>query len=200
MAGRHKKFNEKEVLVLAMDTFWSKGYEATSLDDLLAAMNVNKGSLYHTFGNKKQLFTRALEFFAEDVLKMLEAQFEKTDNPVAVIKDFYLDMCGPGSASNFKKGCLLSNSVTELALVRTDLETYAANQLMKMETLFCQELKKGQQRNVLNRNIDAGMLAKQLMNFWHGIHVTMRIYNCPDDLQQIVDDFFDMALNRTTPT
>ena len=56
MAGRHRKFDEDTVLKQATEVFWTKGYESATTEDLLTAMNLNKGSLYNAFGNKKQLF------------------------------------------------------------------------------------------------------------------------------------------------
>ena len=55
MAGI-KQFDRHEVLDRAMAVFWKRGYEATSIQDLLEATGINRGSLYATFGNKQQLF------------------------------------------------------------------------------------------------------------------------------------------------
>ena len=62
-AGRPKDFDETAVLDKAIDIFWKKGYEATSLEELLAAMGMGKGSMYHNFGNKREVFKLALNRF-----------------------------------------------------------------------------------------------------------------------------------------
>ena len=58
---RPKEFNPDDALEKAMQVFWHKGYEATSMEDLLTAMDLNRGSLYDTFGDKRQLFLKAID-------------------------------------------------------------------------------------------------------------------------------------------
>jgi len=58
-----KCYNENEVLDNAMKAFWSKGYEATSLRDLVKATGINRGSLYNAFPGKRALFMRALDHY-----------------------------------------------------------------------------------------------------------------------------------------
>ena len=59
--SRPKEFNPDEALEKAMQVFWHKGYEATSMEDLLNAMDINRGSLYATFGGKRALFLKAMD-------------------------------------------------------------------------------------------------------------------------------------------
>src|SRR6202011_688874 len=62
MAGV-KQFDRDEVLDRAMAAFWTRGYEATSIDDLVQATGIGRGSLYGTFGDKRQLFLAALDHY-----------------------------------------------------------------------------------------------------------------------------------------
>ena len=63
--GRPRAFREDKALDAAMRVFWEKGYEGASLDDLTGAMRINRSSLYSSFGDKEQLFTRAIAHYAE---------------------------------------------------------------------------------------------------------------------------------------
>jgi AcrR family transcriptional regulator len=63
--GRPRQFDAEEALDRALEVFWRKGYEGTSLPDLTAAMGINRPSLYATFGNKEDLFGKALDRYAE---------------------------------------------------------------------------------------------------------------------------------------
>lgn len=63
--GRAREFDADEGLERAMTVFWRKGYEGTSLSDLTEAMGVNRPSLYATYGNKEELFRKALERYGE---------------------------------------------------------------------------------------------------------------------------------------
>src|SRR5882762_7155245 len=73
--ARPRSFDEEKVLRAARDQFWTLGYAATSLDDLMAATGLGKGSLYGAFGSKRELFLRVLDEYCaravEDVSKAL---------------------------------------------------------------------------------------------------------------------------------
>jgi AcrR family transcriptional regulator len=63
--GRARTFDADEALDRAMTVFWSKGYEGTSLSDLTEAMGISRPSLYAAYGNKEELFRKALERYGE---------------------------------------------------------------------------------------------------------------------------------------
>ena len=64
MAGI-KRFDKDNVPDRAMRVFWERGYEANSIDDLLKATGINRGSLYGTFGDRRSLFLSALDRYVE---------------------------------------------------------------------------------------------------------------------------------------
>src|SRR4051812_13303502 len=63
--GRPRGFDVEQAIHRALKVFWRKGYEGTSLDDLTASMKINRPSLYAAFGNKENLFRRALQRYSE---------------------------------------------------------------------------------------------------------------------------------------
>ncbi len=71
MAGRPKEFDQQVALERAMKTFWANGYEATSVQDLLDAMEINRGSMYDTFGDKHALFSAAFDHYGRKFLQSL---------------------------------------------------------------------------------------------------------------------------------
>ena len=62
---RPREFNETDALQSAMNCFWQRGYEATSMRDLAASMGMSAPSLYNAFGDKQALFARALELYLD---------------------------------------------------------------------------------------------------------------------------------------
>ena len=72
-----KQFDTDEALAKAMNAFWARGYEATSVQDLVACMGINRGSLYATFGDNRQLFIQALRRYDAQHREAWVAALEK---------------------------------------------------------------------------------------------------------------------------
>ena len=68
--GRPRKLSREAILEIAMDVFWKKGYEATSIADILSATGLHKGSLYQTFNDKKTLFIATLDHYLGQMYRL----------------------------------------------------------------------------------------------------------------------------------
>ena len=90
--ARPKAFDEEVVLDRAVEVFWAKGYEATSIQDLVDAMGIQRGSLYATFGGKHQLFLTALDRYGEVVVKKLLAILESKPSALESIEQFFAQL------------------------------------------------------------------------------------------------------------
>ena len=91
--GRPREFDEERVLEAAMNAFWNKGYEATSLAELCRVTGLNKGSLYQAFGDKHQLFMRALHHYADMEYREVMAAAMQFDSPLARIRAVVRKIC-----------------------------------------------------------------------------------------------------------
>jgi TetR/AcrR family transcriptional repressor of nem operon len=185
-AGRPKDFDEAAVLDKAVELFWKKGYEATSLEQLLAAMGMGKGSMYHNFGNKREVFKLTLNRFSQKFIGWLDTELTKAKDPIAFIKDYFRGIPKQG-ADDHKKGCFLGNTVAELACIDPGLEKLAAEHLERMEGIFYKHIKNAQQLGKLKSKEDARLLARHLINLWNGLNITRRMYSSPKDLVPLVE-------------
>ena len=119
----------------ALLLFWRKGYQATSLPDLLAAMGISRSSLYAAYGDKRTLFLECLDLFAERTHAVL-SHARETRTPLDALQSFFerhLDGPGRGRAS---LGCLLVNTVLEMTGVDDPLGDRASEHLAGIERLF----------------------------------------------------------------
>lgn len=139
--GRPRTFDKDAVLALARDAFWTKGYEATSLDDLMRATGLGKGSLYAAFGDKHRLFLDVLEGYSAWRLEGVRAAL-RGDGPALARLHAFFRVDGAASARSLAaaRGCLLVNSTTEVAshdeAVRTlSRRTYGAVEDMLTDTV-----------------------------------------------------------------
>src|SRR5258708_2903204 len=86
--GRPKAFDEDKVIDSAVDCFWSRGYETTSVRDLAERMGIGGASLYNTYGDKRTLFTKALERYANRSMRERIARLEAAHRPKQAIRAF----------------------------------------------------------------------------------------------------------------
>src|SRR6185312_10353403 len=90
--ARPRAFDEAQVLGAAADVFWAKGYEATSTRDLSAVTGLTTSSIYAAFGDKRELFHRALDHYLTQTLRANIARLEQGASPSRAIADFFLDI------------------------------------------------------------------------------------------------------------
>ena len=89
---RPREFDRDEVLDRAMRVFWEKGYAATSTDDLLAAMNIGRQSLYNAFGDKRRLYLEALERYQANSTSGHLGRLNGAASPLAGIEALLLGL------------------------------------------------------------------------------------------------------------
>src|ERR1700749_457432 len=80
--GRPREYDTEAAVERAMQVFWSRGYHATALPDLLRATKLSRGSLYAAFGDKHALFLRALDRYIADALALMEDDLDPRHEPV----------------------------------------------------------------------------------------------------------------------
>ncbi|WP_243789559.1 TetR/AcrR family transcriptional regulator [Saccharopolyspora gloriosae] len=115
MAGR-KQFDVDTALDGAMHVFWEHGYAEASLNRLLTATGLGRGSLYSTFGGKEQLFRLSLQRYAELFgSRLTQALREHPDDPVAAIRAFYDAVLDRLANPEVPAGCLITRLAAETA-------------------------------------------------------------------------------------
>jgi len=110
MAGRPKSFDNDTAIDAFVEVFWSRGYEATSIDDLQAAVGIKRGSFYGAFGNKESAFIAAMERYVEEVSKLVVGDLENNPDPRAALSGM-LRQVGAFMTGNNGRGCLLLSSL-----------------------------------------------------------------------------------------
>ncbi|WP_291131617.1 TetR/AcrR family transcriptional regulator [Flavobacterium sp. UBA7682] len=185
MAGRPKIFNEEEVLGKAINIFWNNGYEATSTESLVTGMELNRGSLYHTFGSKKELFAKSIDLFANNSTKAIEQLIHDSVNPVEGIKKFFMSLAS-SSMEEHNKGCFMCNTIAELNNIDQELTSKASGNLKKLENVFLKYIEVAKNNKQLTTKEDSKVLARYLLNLWNGINITRRIYKDKNELEPLI--------------
>jgi AcrR family transcriptional regulator len=129
---RPRKFDESDVVAAARDEFWSRGYAATSIDDLSTATGLGKGSLYGAFGDKHGLYLRALDDYIGTALGRITAQLRDPKYAAYDRLTRYLrGQVKEIAADTSRRGCMMAKSAAELsatddAVQRAVEQAYAA--------------------------------------------------------------------------
>src|SRR6201986_5013095 len=105
--GRPRSFDTEAAVERAMNEFWSRGYHATALPDLLRATKLSRGSLYAAFGDKHALFLRALDRYIADALARMEDELDPRHRPVDGLRAYLAGYAGRTSRADGRRGCLL---------------------------------------------------------------------------------------------
>lgn len=108
-AGRPRQFDYDKALDQAMHVFWTKGFEGTSMPDLTNAMNMNRPSIYAAFGNKEELFRKALERYAENSREAFEELLAAPKLSEA-IENFMVATATKLGCTESPRGCLAVQS------------------------------------------------------------------------------------------
>jgi len=185
MRGRPSIFDNDTIIKKAQQVFWTKGYTATSLDDLLQAMGIGSGSFYHQFkGGKKELFSLALKQ-RRAAFREFEERLHKAEFPVELIRDFFLGIARTDLGSHVC-GCLISNTVVEMASLDADLEREAVAIMKDVEQLYTNAIKAAQQNGQLSNQTDPSLLGRYLITFYNGLNITRRMYPDQDQLSALI--------------
>jgi TetR/AcrR family transcriptional regulator, transcriptional repressor for nem operon len=169
-----KDFDEDVVIDRATKVFWAKGYEATSISDLVEAMQINKGSLYNAFGSKAALFTRSLLKYDLENRQAAMEQLESLDNPQLAIKALFDSIIKESSADKERKGCLLVNTALDLPNQPPEIQRIVSSAMLDFENFFKRLVKLGQQRGVFAGDLNAKETAQWLVSQVVGLRVLSR--------------------------
>lgn len=169
--ARPREFDVDAAIERAMQVFWAKGYESTSLDDLCKATGIGRSSLYAAFGDKHSLYLRALDRYEEGtaarVATALARPLPFQDAIAAFVSDVIDEIvAGPG-----RRGCFIGNCAVELA--RQDRRTAARvrRSLERIQAAFRDALARARTRGEIAARADIDALARFLTAGMQGLRV-----------------------------
>jgi len=183
--ARSKEFEESAVLDKAMRLFWEQGYEKTSMNDLVEHMGIHRRSLYDTFGDKHQLFIKAVDRFENKTSASLSAGVRRSKTASEALR-FVFDFMIIGE-ENTPPGCLMVNSAVELATRDHLIDTKTTEAFAATEQLLQDIVVWGQQDGEFTLELEAGELAQYLHNVGVGLRVLARTSASKEKLYGIVD-------------
>lgn len=184
--GRPRAFDADVALDKALALFWRKGYEGTSLSDLTEAMGINRPSLYAAFGNKEELFRKALDRYIEKTGGvMLGALAQPTAREAAAHLLYHSAEASAGP--EYPNGCLLVQGALacgeEADPIR--LELIARRQMG--QAMFRERLERAKVEGDLSPDADCAALARFISTVTQGMHVQAATGATPEELRAVAE-------------
>ena len=170
MAGRPREFDEDQVLDRALDVFWERGYEATSVSDLMASTGLAKGSLYKAFGDKRQLFLRALERYLEQGRDGL-SDVARADSAKAALRFWLTNIVSMATCTGVRKGCMAVNCTVELAPHDEELRDVLRRQERSVERVYARLIARGIDQGEFRQDLDPEASARWITTLVDGLQV-----------------------------
>ncbi len=189
--ARPKEFERVSVLEKAMHVFWAKGYECTSMNDLVDAMGINRGSLYATFGDKRKLHLETLDHFYRTQLLTVMGPLDEDGPRLAAIRRIFESAADCACDDGDRRGCMMYNTAVELCPTDQDVNEKVAAGLKRMERCFYEALTHAQANGELSADKNVTALARYLTTTLNGLRVTCMVL----DDRQTLDDIVDVTLS-----
>lgn len=184
---RVKLFDQEEALGKAMMLFWQKGYHNTSIQDLTKHLGISRGSLYDTYGDKKQLYDRAVAQYCEKNLMILRAFAQSQQDIKAGFRFLFQNILSDIQNDPKRKGCFVVNTTTELLPADPSLLDAVKQHNHEMESIFQSLLQRGAEQGEISADKDIKSIARALYAFLTGLRVLGKAQMDQTASQQMIE-------------
>lgn len=171
--GRSISFNKELALNKAMYLFWKKGYDATSISDLIETMAISRSTLYDSFGNKEELFKLVLEHYKNYGYRKRNLLFSGIDTK-ASLKSFFYEHIEECYSDDIPKSCIITNSSLLIGNIDPSIEEILLNDFNELEKVFKQVIEEGKKKGEISQEANAELVSYSLLSLNHSINLMSR--------------------------
>jgi len=182
--GRTKEFEPDVALQAALELFWTRGYEATSIADLVEHLGIGRASIYATFGGKHELFAKALKRYCAQVDPQILDDLSQPGPALPGVKAVVTRFATEAMQDLNRRGCLVTNTAVELAPHDDELAKQVQTSWAYLETLLTATLTRARAQGELAPSAEPRALARTLLVFMQGIRVVGKAAATPE----VIDD------------
>ena len=167
--ARHKEFDRDEALHKAMEVFWSRGYEAASIQELVNYMGINRQSLYDTFGDKHALYLQALDRYREVEGRKLFDLLERPGSVRKRLRQLFEGVVEGALCDGQRRGCFMGNAMSELAGRCKETAARTCSNMTASEEAFYRALLRGKKEGEFKGVRDPRAVARFLYSSVQGL-------------------------------
>jgi TetR/AcrR family transcriptional repressor of nem operon len=184
---RPKSFDEDAVLDEAVQLFWERGYEGTSLADLEARLGLGRQSLYNSFGDKQALFVKALERYERQVAEGAVAQLNAPGAGLGEIRNFFRDSVKALTTPGPRRACLVVNTILERGSEDAEALLHCNHARTGLERTFRRALAQAKSQGELAEGLDVEATATFLVVQDYGLNVLAKTGATAEELGAAVE-------------
>lgn len=182
--ARPKEFDVEEALARAVDAFWERGFEATSLADLTAKMGIQKASLYDTYGDKRTLFIRALNRYQDHLLEWTKGVLAGIPSPFEALRELLIQATpsetGPG------RGCMCIRTAVEQAPHDAEIALCVKLHKDQVMKVLAEYAAKGQDLGEIRKDLTAETISELIVSSKMGL-IVMASFTTRERLLNLID-------------
>lgn len=173
MAGRPREFDREDALRKAKVVFWQRGYEGTSISDLVSALGIASARIYAAFGSKENLFREAVALYLSEEGAFADIAMHISNTRLA-IEQLLTNAVETYTQQNQPRGCMVVLSLTNYSSENEDIMRWLANYRLARTESIIQRLNKGIELGDLPESTDTQALGDYFATFLHGISIQAR--------------------------
>lgn len=184
--ARPKEFDREQVLDRAIELFWARGYEATSVGDLIDHLKIGRQSLYDTFGDKRALYLAALDRYRQKYGDLIPDLLEGTGDIRKVFSRVFAKLIDV-AVERPSKACMLVSAAAERCPSDREVAVRFCTNTSALERTFTERLARAQRERELAKHHDPAALAAYFVNAIRGLQIAGRGGMEPAALRRIAD-------------
>jgi len=166
--SRPREFDVDEAIRSSLEVFWRQGYDGTSMEDLLEATGLHKGSLYKAFGDKRSLYITCLDRYTSFLLDAWKKTRAANASPRDALRQWFH---GIVTFQGAFKGCFAGNSSAELASRDAEIAAMLRSFTAALRAGFASAIADGKQLGELRPDVDPNLAGELLVIFMFGLRV-----------------------------
>ncbi len=187
-------FDRNQVLQNATAVFHKKGYNGTSMQDLVDATTLNRSSIYNSFGSKLGLFIQVLSFYQSSGKKQMNKELAHAHNALDTLKSIFEVYLTDILQDQDKKGCLIVNCKSEMANQEPLIKSFMEQNQEQTIAMLGDVVHNGQMEKVFNEDQTAGQYALYLYSSIQGLRMTGILNNNEEDLRNLINTTLKVLL------
>ena len=184
--ARHKEFDRDEALGRAMEVFWSRGYEAASVGELVKHMGINRQSLYDTFGDKHSLYLAALDRYREVEGAKMYGALERPGPVKRALRELFEGVIDGALGGAERRGCMVGNAMSELAGRCRETAEKTCGSMAAAEEALYRALLRGKREGEIKGGRDLRAVARFLYGSLQGLILMSKATRDRKTLEDVV--------------